>query len=648
MARPRTLFGCLVCLVLSACAPAEERFTVQPPPRDPAPSSAAPSAIPQASPLPVQTAPPPAPPERAVIVALEGMGAVDMEAGMDSGRLPGLTSLRERGMWWVLGNVSPGSAVVSYASLATGSFPAHTGIIADRVHRPEDGLYWYTSAYALPLEDMPIWEAARRSGRSAAVLFWPGIAASPDGPVADCQVDYGERLAYSRQHTLTLYPAGRWLNAPETASPPLEGRFVIEQDDTVLAEVFVLAVDSPEASGPGPDTIILSRGDRTVDDADGRLSVRPAEWLAWPIDREAGWGADFLITGADLPELTLYQSGLYRLVAVPEDLQARLVDELGYFAPPPDYYALEHGWLNAEQFMAMAQRQSDWMLAATLAVDRFCRPDLLLTLQQPVDQAGHQFLMIDTRQAGYTQERAAEYASYRAQAAAQADRALGQLVDSRAAELSDGTTAFIVIGMGGLTPVHTRVNLNRALADAGLLRLGRRGFVVVQQSQAIAFASGGTAHIYINLAGREQGGVVPQAGYAAVQQQVIDVLAGLVDPADGQPVLSAVRRQAELVEQGLAGRYTGDVIVQAAAGYLLSDDREAAAVFETPAYYGAQGYGEDIPAADAGLVLVGPGLTPGTRGGRAAILDISPTLAHWLGFEPLPADGHLLAGWPLP
>jgi len=561
---------------------------------------------------------------------------------MNAGLMPTLAALRARGAWQELEGVEPPTTAVSHASLATGNLPAHTGIVGERVHRPEDGLYWYTSAYDLPIQAEPLWVSARQAGLTCAVLFWPGATSWQPDLLADYTLGYGEREAYSKLHRLTFYPAQGWAGEPITFSPPQESWFDIEGiDDRFLITVYVLALDTSDDAVVNYDSFILSSGDRSVDEHDATLHAS-GEWVGWRIEPASELGTDFLIVDPRLGSFALYQGNVYRLLAAPEEFQRAVVGRFGPSVPPPDYYALEHGWIDQQQYMAMVQRQSDWMMAITVWVYGTYHPDMLLTVQSPLDQVGHQFLMVDASQPAYTPERAATFAAYRSRAAAQLDHALSDLMSVMRHELDSGEVVLFVIGTTGMAPIHTRVNVNTLLAQAGLLRLGNRGFVIVEHSQAIAFASGGAVHVYINMAGRESAGIVPQDAYRAVQDQIAGLLRDLVDPTTGERVFARVMLRSELGSIGLDGALAGDVFAQANPGYTLSDERGLDSVFEPASFYGQQGYPAGMDEMKGVLIAAGRGIRPGSGTGDALLIDVVPTVAALLGFTLTSADGRIL------
>jgi predicted AlkP superfamily phosphohydrolase/phosphomutase len=604
-------------------------------------STTAATALPTASPQPTSTPAPTIPPDppRILLVSLAGARVDLLDGWMSDGTMPAYSDLHEHSLATTVQSIDPPTTAAAHHSLATGSSPAHTGITGERIHNPSDGFYWYTSAFELPMEGgaTPLWEAASQQGKSTAVLFWPGATPELPDQLADYTVGYGIRDAYSDVDTVYLYTANPWENAPESFSPAQENQVIITGDNRVKWVVYILGIDASDDGVEQPDTFIFST-DRRVDEADPAVPV--GEFASLQLDAATGQGVDLLITGQDGTALTVFESRVYHITAAPAEFQQALIGQLGYFAPDPDYYALEHNWITPDQYLDMVRRQSDWMMDVTLWVDQTYKPDLLLTMQNPLEQASYQFLLADPRQPGYSDERAAVYHEYLSEAAAQADKVVGALAEANRAELEAGTTALVVVGTTGLLPMHTQVHINRALYEAGLLGLGRNGFVFVESSQAIAFSSGGSAHVYVNLAGRELVGMVPEDQYDEVQAQIVEVLSNLVDPQTGEPVLSRILLRDELDTLGLNGQFAGDIFIQAKPGYFLTDDRRATTVFEPVTYFGQQGYDSTLPAMQGALLIYGQGIRI-EGSGTIRLIDIAPSLADLLGISFDTADGEL-------
>ncbi len=141
-----------------------------------------------------------------------------------------------------------------------------------------------------------------------------------------------------------------------------------------------------------------------------------------------------------------------------------------------------------------------------------------------------------------------------------------------------------------------------------------------------------TVYIYINLKGRDPGGIVEQADYEKVQQQIIDALYAYVDPGTGKrPVaLALTKKDARIL--GLHGEAVGDVI------YAIYPE------------FGGQ-HGPHLPTAEWGLgklggmlSFYGPGIKKGSKLGRTCgLTDIVPTICYVMSW-PVPehTEGNIL------
>jgi len=141
-----------------------------------------------------------------------------------------------------------------------------------------------------------------------------------------------------------------------------------------------------------------------------------------------------------------------------------------------------------------------------------------------------------------------------------------------------------------------------------------------------------TIYIYINLKGRDPGGIVDPADYEKVQRQIIDALYSYVDPATGvRPVsLALSKKDARIL--GLHGDHVGDVV------YAIYPE------------FGGQ-HGPQLPTAEWGVgklkslqAFCGPGIKKGYKLERTSGLpDIVPTICYLMSW-PVPAqtEGNIL------
>ncbi len=564
-----------------------------------------------------------------------------MEQLMAAGNLPHFSALAAQGVQaeYAL-SIDPPLTAAAQNAIASGSYPAHTGIVSNSYHNPTDSFYWYRRGYDELLDQAePVWVTASRQGLTTAAVFFNGGSPAHPGQTADYTIGYGIEDAYSKQVTVTLNtPAHDWQGAlPESFSPAQEGSFTIQE----VSRVYLYLFDQTNDNQVNYDTVILNTK-RSLEPETPVL--RQGEWGPLVLLPTIVAGADFLIQdirqGSDTSEVTLFYSGVNHNAASPRELQEALNREFGFFPSGADSYAMEHGWISAEENLYLLQRASHWMAEVAAWVIRTYQPDLMFTWQDGFDAAGHAFFMQNERQYAYTPELALQQQGYYLRAAQAADEALG--IIQQAIDLQN--TTLMLVSDHGMAPIHSVVYVNTILEQAGLLELDKKNYVVVEKSKAFAVASGGAVNIYINLAGHEKNGFVSSEEYPLVQKQVVELFSNLVDPTSGEKVFQRVLPQEELASLHLDHINSGDIFAQAAPGYHLDGWRGNDYLFEPAVFYGQHGYDSSLPLMHAFFIAAGAGVpVQGELIPPVHIVDYAPTIAHLLGFSPaVSVDGQVI------
>jgi predicted AlkP superfamily phosphohydrolase/phosphomutase len=257
--------------------------------------------------------------------------------------------------------------------------------------------------------------------------------------------------------------------------------------------------------------------------------------------------------------------------------------------------------------------------------------------------------------------------------------ALGEAVGSEAA-------GFVVSDHGAGGAARRVVHLNRRLEEAGLLafsrgsdRLARAArdaalrllpprareiafrrlrfaaarvesaarFGGIRWAKTAAFSEEANTQpgVWINLAGREERGVVAPADYERARSDVIAALRDWKLP-DGEPVVARARRREEVYAGPCVAR-APDVVVELAldAGYGLSlvpTPRGAGAAslrwLEADELAGGRGRGMNGTHRPEGIWLEHGGPGASFPGGRAALVDASTPILAALGIAADPAD----------
>jgi predicted AlkP superfamily phosphohydrolase/phosphomutase len=190
----------------------------------------------------------------------------------------------------------------------------------------------------------------------------------------------------------------------------------------------------------------------------------------------------------------------------------------------------------------------------------------------------------------------------------------------------DDTAFFVVSDHGGTSQQHTVVNVAAVLEQAGFLKYEGRGPDRRIDWTRTRAADVGLVHVFVNLKGREPGGIVDPADYDAVCQEIIRALHDYEDPeTGGRPFsLALTREDAEMVN--LWSDRVGDVV------YALR-----------PEFDGA--HGKQLPSARLGIggqhctfIMAGAGVRQGLDLRRQVrAVDVAPTICYLMGV-PMPRD----------
>ncbi|MEC2304959.1 MULTISPECIES: alkaline phosphatase family protein [Heyndrickxia] len=187
--------------------------------------------------------------------------------------------------------------------------------------------------------------------------------------------------------------------------------------------------------------------------------------------------------------------------------------------------AFKKGWITRTEYEDISTRFARWVQNVSLFIKDRYKPDLLMFYEPQIDHEEHAYLLTDPRQPGYSDKKAKTYAARIRWAYQLADHTVGKTLQS----LGENDKLFVVSDHG-MEPMHTGLSPNYELKKHGLLVLKKNGEVDLDRTKAYAVASGTMAHVYINLKGREKGGIVSKQDYGNVQQEVAKIFSSVRDP----------------------------------------------------------------------------------------------------------------------
>ncbi|MDX1414360.1 MAG: alkaline phosphatase family protein [Candidatus Promineifilaceae bacterium] len=202
----------------------------------------------------------------------------------------------------------------------------------------------------------------------------------------------------------------------------------------------------------------------------------------------------------------------------------------------------------------------------------------------------------------------------------------------------------------GITPINALMWVTR-LRLGGMRKNVKRGrggnmlrriflsFHDVDWSRTQAFSVGNFGQVYLNVQGQRQQGVVTENEYEPLRDEIIAAAKRLHDPADGSQVVPQVYKR-EDVFHGISENRLPDLILHTDRAKYVSfghADFGSNKIIEPST--GQTGHHHMV-----GIVgLVGPGVRQGEQIAEASLLDLTPTILHYMGF-PVPSymDGRVL------
>ncbi len=582
--------------------------------------------------------------ERVVMVSYDSLGADLAWQWISDGTaatIGGLAGMAENGFSAErVRMIDPTLTAVSHLSLVTGRDAAAMGVVGNAFKRPGMPITEWISGFNASSDAEALWTAARRNGLRVATLAWPGADAGAIDRMGDFGVTWpGPPLARSEIVELDPSSAGTTGEVPSSDGlAPLLWRLTIDLDAAVpdSREVLVALVDADPNGRPRYDTVAVRLADEDEWDYVPEMEWVEIDFEAQAVDdlRPRRYGAWCKVLHIDrfTGTLRLYRGEVNRLHAYPDAFEDRLTEAIGPWPGEPDR-AVADWWLDLSQGIDLdtfieqgerlnryVDRMTEWVLTEEDA-------DLILTYHSSLDVYLHNGLIVDGRQWAYSPGRAL--------AANEGLKRMGRSIDGSIAFLwgtpDPERDALVVVSDHGQMPVFEVVRPNRALADAGLVRIvddGGRPRIAADTPMA-AITSGTFIHLYLNLEGREPGGVVTMAEAPGMLRRAARVLADL--EAEGRPAVEKIFTRGEAAAVGLDHPSSGDLIVFLAPGFAASASLDGPPL-EPSRYYGQHGFLAAHDEMCGVLFARGAGIKK-KRLGEIEATAVAPMVAQWLGFE---------------
>ena len=611
----------------------------------------------------------------------------------------------------------PPNTGVGWYTMATGAYPAEHGSTNNTFHRVGEGSFNNRTSFSASgvLQADTIAAAAERAGKKVAQVEWVGGAqAGIAGPTVDFANFFSTRgvLTYpavpdeqagaasfglSYQVAAPTAAAG-WSNVPagDPAAPPMESALTVA---TTFAAVNptrnydVYFYDSLVDGNVGYDHALLVRAAAAKDGSQASVDLAEGDFKEIKLSggdgligaragQTAGFYSKLISIAPDLSSFKLYFTSVERVIAschtaacdalpaggAGEDrlekylaenvptaiaadfapLEARIIDEETYVQQGRDLEAA-YGDAVLDYVLGTLQPDTDMALVGYPVTDEFSHQFMGLVTPTDMDGAPNPYYD-DVNGDGTKDNRVAIREGYIASAYHEADAKL-----ARARQLLGGNPTTIAGSDHGFAPQWYAVNAAKVLADAGLQSPEQPSNCRAAASTNLAKAcwAGGTAQIYVNLAGRDPGGVVPAADYENVRNQIISAFQNLTDPNNpGKQVVLKIFKKEQLRNvdgsDSLHPSRSGDVVVVTRPPYQFDAGTPGQRIAFSQ-FFGQHGYLPDLVDLPhnvnmhATFVAAGPGIRHRDPMTGVRAVDLAPTLAALMGMPgPQNARGRIL------
>jgi len=499
--------------------------------------------------------------------------------------------------------------------------------------------------------------------------------------------------------------ASGWTNVPATQGTPKQTQFRLRNTAFPAANnvdrFFDLFIYDTAGSATGYDHVLVVPTTATPakNGAQAVANLAQGQWKDVKVTltgalagKTGGFYLKAIEIASDLSKFRLYFTSVQRVNATYNALgpagSLSFEETLAANFPTStaaDFAPLEALIVDEDTYIeqGLMWKDAHWAYLEYILDDLNVRPDLLMVGNPVTDEFSHQFMGLVTPTdmdgdpnpyfdnvdgTGGTDGRVTIREVYIRSAYEEADGTL----DLARELMGDDTTVF-ASSDHGFAPQWYAVNVSKVLVDLDLQEreqssncrkaandpgTSNPGVTLAKECHA-----GGTAQIYINLAGRDPAGPssdptlnlpqVPAANYEAVRNQIIAAFENLTDPANpGAKVVDEVFKKEELRNvdgtDGLHPNRSGDVVVVFRPPY----QTDAATPGQTVAFsqfFGQHGYLPDLVDLEHNVnmhgtfIAAGPEIRKQGAVPNVRAIDVAPTIAFLMGIPgPQNASGKIL------
>ena len=590
------------------------------------------------------------------------------------GMLPNITRATEEGCFLNTTPSLPVDTPTNWTTLMTGADSFTHGVVSFTTHLPgelpQEGQYVRRTQHSGFSRAEFFWSTLERNGLKPAVLNYP-VGWPPqvrDGFVIGGLTPGGDLWRISKP---MIYSVGK----PDSIANRLKGtgpnHVPIEVVRNGGGGSFTLVHD---ALGLKFACSFEEKGDPTLDMKwEGReLALAEGGWSPWLYAGEGERKASYRIKLHSFrppDDVVVYVTQAFRASgwAHPAGLEEKVCSQAGPYVEGLEtpYVSNDprrpYGPSNLAPNLVLehAQMQADWFVGANSTLIGEGGYDALIMHYHLIDAINHTYLsLLSRRNPAYDEKTAEEVESIFSKSYSIVDGMIGGLL-----ERMDKETTVVITSDHSALPCWMYVSIESALAKAGLMKYERlpNGLLRFDSGRSVVFPYHDPLHLWVNLKGREKGGVVEPRDYDSTVEAAIDVLRSIGDPDKGNSVIKLAVRKSSWSRGASEDRF-GDVLFFFEPGYnnwngsigSLRFDEVEASRLEEPVVESQEVGGhhttylptetQDCFENHSFTIFSGRGVATGPAAGlRPQLRDVSPTIAGMLGIPaPRDSDGQLI------
>lgn len=591
---------------------------------------------------------------------------------LERGELPNLAKIRASGSYTRLKTTYPAQTPVAWSSFMTGTNPGGHGIFDfisrdPQTYLPDIALTRFErpkSMLAQPRvvnrrQGVPLWQPLSQAGIPSTILRCP-CTFPPETLQGRMLAGVGVPDLRGSQSKGTFYTQDKsavaeeneqlvWLDAMPLESGAELSTRVIGPRNTKTSPVSDTFCEVQVRIDKALSKLVIHTGG-----APSRIEVPEKGWSEWvrfkfkfSMLQSMSGIARFYLRQLE-PHLEFYVSAVnfdpaapMFPVSSPGDYARELAEKIGLFSTlgmAEDHNGLNNGRLDEAAYLQQCESVlSERERTMRFELDRFSEGLFFMLFDTP-DRVQHMLWRFrDRGHPGFEPDLSPELATQVEEQYRRCDALLTAALDK-----VDEGTLLIVLSDHGFGTFRRAFDTNTWLLQNGLLALknGRKpgekagdGFSDVDWSKTFAYAVG-LGGIYLNLKGRESGGILEEGAEAERVRRAIQ--SGLADFPDAHTERTAIRsvsRREELYS-GAFVQNSPDLLVNFHRGFRVSWQSAVGGFSNSLLEDNMRRWSGDHivdPESVPGILFMNRALRSGQEHGHARIIDLAPTILNYLG-----------------